>query len=73
MVVENINNENITYKVTSERQLPKKNDNEEESVTEDEDDDSEMGEMTEFTPKEIQMFSREDNGNTSKKRKKARN
>ena len=58
MVVENINNENITYKVTSERQLPKKNDNEEESVTEDEDDDSEMGEMIEFTPREIQMFSR---------------
>ena len=58
MVVENINNENITYKVTSERQLPKKNDYEEESVTEDEDDDSEMGEMIEFTPREIQMFSR---------------
>ena len=73
MVVENINNENITYKVTSERQLPKKNENEEESVTEDEDDDSEMGEMIEFTPKEIQMFSREDNDNTNKKRKKTRN
>ena len=58
MVVENINNENITYKVTSERQLPQKNGNEEESVTEDEDDDSEMGEMIEFTPREIQMFSR---------------
>ena len=58
MVVENINNENVTYKVTSERQLPKKNDKEEESVTEDEDDDSEMGEMIEFTPREIQMFSR---------------
>ena len=121
VVVENINNENTTYKVTTERgtdgrirvlhknmllpcdnlldnfswnintqpthrkqnkktasrQLPKKNDNEEESVTENEDDGSndgsEAGEMIEFTPREIQIFSR---GNSDKiekkKRKKAR-
>ena len=102
VVVENINNENITYKVnpegdtdgripvlhrnmllpcdnlldnfnwniktqpthkkqnkkTASRQLPKKNDNEEERVTENEHDGSEMGEMIEFTPRKIQIFSK---------------
>ena len=113
VVVENINNENITYKVKPERdtdgrirvlhrnmllpcdnlldnfnwnintqpthekqnkktaswQLPK---NEEESVTENEDDGSETGEMIEFTPREIQTFSKEKVTKSKKKRKKAK-
>ena len=101
VVVENINNEQIKYKLKPERgtngrirvlhrkiflpygnlldnfnwniktqpthkkqnkktrQLPKKNDNEEKCVTESEDDDSETGEMIEFTPREIQIVSKE--------------
>ena len=113
VVVENINNENITYKVkperdtdgrtrvlhrnmllpcdnlldnfnwnintqpthekqnkkTASRQLPKKNDNKDESVTENEDDGSETGEMIEFTPREIQTFSKENSDKIGKKEK----
>ena len=113
VVVENINNDNITYKVkperdtdgrirvlhrnmllpcdnlldnfnwnintqpthekqnkkTASRQLPKKNDNEEESVTENEDDGSETGEMIEFTRREIQTFSKENSDKIGKKEK----
>ena len=56
-------------KKTASRQLPKKNDNEEESVTENGDYGSETEEMTEFTPREIQIFSRE-TVTKSKKREK---
>lgn len=80
VVAENVNNENITYimegfefyietfyHTTIRRQnLPKKNDNVEESVTDDEDDDSGTGKNIEYTPREIQMFSRKDTGNTKK-------
>ena len=111
VVVENMNNENITYKVKPERdtdgrirvlhrnmllscdnlfdnfnwniktqpihkkqnkktrQMSKNNDNEEECVTENEDNDSETGEMTEFTPREIQIFSKENSGKIEKKKK----
>ena len=114
VVVENINNENITYKIKPERdtdgriqvlhrniplpcdnlldsfnwniktqpthkkqnkktrQLPKKNDNKEECVIENEDDDSEAGEMIEFTPREIQILVRKTVTKLRKKRKKAR-
>lgn len=80
VVAENVNNENITYimegfefyietfyHTTIRRQnLPKKNDNVEESVTDNEDDDSGTGKNIEYTPREIQMFSRKDTGNTKK-------
>ena len=56
-------------KKTASRQLPKKNDNEEESVTENEDDGSETGEMIEFTPREIQTFSKENSDKIEKKEK----
>ena len=52
---------------TKSKQLPKKNDNVEESVTEDEDDGSGTGETREYTPREIQMFSRKDSDNTKKR------
>ena len=112
VVVENINNENITYKVKPERdadgrirvlhrnmllpcdnlldnfnwniktqpthkkqnkktrQLLKKNDNEEECVTENKDDDSGTGEIIEFTPREIQIFSKENSDKIEKKRER---
>ena len=54
-------------KKTASKQLPRKNDNEEERVTENEDEGSEMGEMIEFTPREIQMFCKENNNNIEKK------
>ena len=114
LVVENINNENITYKVKPEREtdgtirvlhrniilpcddlldnfswniktkpnhkkkqnkktasglLPKKNHNEEGRVTRNEDDGSEMGEMKAFTPREIQIFSKEKSDNIEKEEK----
>ena len=56
-------------KRTASRQLPKKNDSEEESVTENEDDGSEIGEMIEFTPREIQTFSKENSDKIEKKEK----
>ena len=56
-------------KKTASRQLPKKNDNEEESVTENKDDGSEMGEMIEFTPREIQIFSKKNNDKIEKEKK----
>ena len=116
VAVENINNENITYKVkleidtngrirvqhrniplpfnnlldnfnwniktkpthekhnkkTTSRQLPNKNDNEEESVTGNEDDGSETREVIMFTPREIQIFSKKNSDKIKKKSKKAR-
>ena len=55
------------------RQLLKKNDNEEECVTENKDDDSGTGEIIEFTPQEIQIFGKENSDKIEKKkRKKAR-
>ena len=113
VVVENINNENITYKVKPERDtdgrirvlhrnillpcddlldnfnwniktkpthkkqnkktasglLPKKNDNEEVKVTRNKNDGSEMGEMIAFTPREIQIFSREKSESIEKEEK----
>ena len=55
-------------KKTASGLLPKKNDNEEESVTGNEDDGSEMGKMMKaFTPREIQIFSKE-----SRKRREIR-
>ena len=56
-------------KKTASRQLPKKNYNEEESVTENEDDGSETGEMIEFAPREIQTFSKENSDKIGKKEK----
>ena len=113
-VVENINNENITYKVKPEREtdgtirvlhrniilpcddlldnfswniktkpnhkkkqnkktasglLPKKNHNEEGRVTGNEDDSPEMEEMKAFTPREIQIFRKENSDNIEKEEK----
>ena len=113
VVVENINNENIAYKVKPERDtdgrirvlhrntllpcddlldnfnwniktkpthkkqnkktasglLPKKSDNEEVKVTRNKNDGSEMGEMIAFTPREIQIFSRENSESIEKEEK----
>ena len=113
VVVENINNENITYKVKPKRDtdgrirflqrnmhlpcddlfdnfnwtiktkptqkkqakktasglLQKKNDNEEERATGNEDDDLEVGEMIAFTPREIQIFSKGSSDNIKKEEK----
>ena len=52
-------------------QLPKKNNNEEENVTENEDDGSETGDMIEFTPREIQIFSKVDSDNIENKKKES--
>ena len=56
-------------KKTASWQLPKKNDNEEERVTENKDDGSEMGEMIEFTQREIQIFSKKNNDKIEKEKK----
>ena len=53
------------------RQLLKKNDNEEKCVTENKDDGTETGKITEFTPRQIQIFSKENSDKIKKKRKKA--
>ena len=114
VLVEKINNENITYKVKPERdtngrirvlhrnmllpwnnilenfnwsiktelthkkqnkkaisrQLLRENDNEEESVTENEDDGSETGKMIEFIPRKIHIFSKENSDKIRKKRER---
>ena len=49
--------------------MPKKDDNEEGRVTGNEDDGSEMGEMIAFTPREIQIFSKENSGNIEREEK----
>ena len=55
-------------KKTASGLLPKKNDNQEEIVTGNEDDRSEMGKMVKaLTPREIQIFSKE-----SRKRRESR-
>ena len=113
VVVENINNENITYKVRPQRNTdgrirvlhrnmllpsddlldsfnwniktkptkkkqnkkatsglpPMKNDNEKGRATGNEGDGSEMGKMIAFTPREIQIFSKENSGNIEKEEK----
>ena len=51
------------YKKTASRQRPKKNDNEKES----EYDGSKTGELIEFTPREIQIFSKENSDKMEKK------
>ena len=56
-------------KKTASCQLPKKNDNEEESVTENKDDSSEMGEMIEFAQREIHIFSKKNNDKIEKEKK----
>ena len=57
-------------KKTASRQRPKKNDNEKESVTENEYDGSKTGELIEFTPREIQIFSKENSDKMEKKKRK---
>ena len=113
VVVENINNENITYKVRPQRNTdgrirvlhrnmllpsddlldsfnwniktkptkkkqnkkatsglpPMKNDNEKGRATGNEGDGSEMGKMIAFTPREIQIFSKENSDNIEKEEK----
>ena len=49
--------------------LSKKNDNEEERVTGNEGDGSETGEIIAFTPREIQVFSKENSENIQKEEK----
>ena len=56
-------------KKTASGLVPKKNDNEEGRVTGNEDDGSEMGEMIAFTPREIQIFSKENSGNIEREEK----
>ena len=56
-------------KKTASGLLPKKNHNEEGRVTRNEDDGSEMGEMKAFTPREIQIFSKEKSDNIEKEEK----
>ena len=72
-------NWNIKTKPTPKKQnkktasglLPTKNDNEEGRVTGNEDDGSEMGEMIAFTPKEIQIFIKENSYNIKKEEKES--
>ena len=56
-------------KNTASGLVPKKDDNEEGRVTGNEDDGSEMGEMIAFTPREIQIFSKENSGNIERAEK----
>ena len=49
--------------------LPMKNDNEKGRVTGKEGDGSEMGKMIAFTPREIQIFSKENSDNIEKEEK----
>ena len=56
-------------KKTTSNQLPKKNGNKEKSVTENEDDGSETGEIIVFTPREIHICSKEKSENIKIKEK----
>ena len=75
-ILDNLN-WNIKTKPTHKKQnkkttsglLSKKNDNEEERVTGNEGDGSEAGEIIAFTPREIQIFSKENSENIQKEEK----
>ena len=61
----------IQNKKTASGLLPTKNDNEEGRVTGNEDDGSEMGEVIAFTPREIQIFIKENSYNIKKEEKES--